>query len=76
MLRESAAETYLGPYQTSMMERFAKIVNGCKPLTIFAKRLHHRSLTITSLLLHPPTGVVGGGAPYENLEHFEVVVLA
>ena len=26
------------PFQTSKMERFAKIVNGQKPLTIFAKR--------------------------------------
>ena len=24
---------------------FAKIVNGFKPLTIFAKKLHHRCLT-------------------------------
>ena len=30
-------ETYSEPCQTSKMECFAKIVNGCKPLTIFAK---------------------------------------
>ena len=31
-------QAYLEPCQTSKMERFAKIVNGDKPLTIFAKR--------------------------------------
>ena len=36
-------EAYLlEPYQTSMKELFAKIVNGQKPLTIFAKKLYHR----------------------------------
>ena len=37
--------TLLGPNQASMMERFAKIVNSRKSLTIFAKELHHRCLT-------------------------------
>ena len=31
-------EAYSEPCQTSKMERFAKIVNGKKPLTIFAER--------------------------------------
>ena len=33
----ATAETYTEPSQTSKMELFAKIVNSCKPLTIFAK---------------------------------------
>ena len=37
MIRE-IAEAYSEPYQTSKMERFAKIVNGFQPLTIFGKR--------------------------------------
>ena len=32
------SETYLAPYRISRMEHFAKVVNGQKPLTIFAKR--------------------------------------
>ena len=32
------AEANSEPYQTSMMELFANIVNGWKPVTIFAKR--------------------------------------
>ena len=32
-----STEAYLKPCQTSKMERFAKIVNGWKPLTIFGK---------------------------------------
>ena len=31
-------EVYLEPCHTSKMDRFAKIVNSYKPLTIFAKR--------------------------------------
>ena len=34
----------LGPYKVSMMKLFAKIVNSKKPLTLFAKSLHHRRL--------------------------------
>ena len=37
-------EAYFQPYQTSSMECFAKIVNGYKPLTVFAKMLHGRCL--------------------------------
>ena len=33
---------YLGTYQTSMIELFAKIINGFEPLTIFGKKFHHR----------------------------------
>ena len=29
---------YSEPYQTSKMERFARVVNAFKPLTIFAER--------------------------------------
>ena len=32
-------ETYLEPNQRSMMELFVKIINGSKPVTIFAKCL-------------------------------------
>ena len=35
---------YLRPYETSMMERYEKIVNAFLPLTIFAKKPRHRSL--------------------------------
>ena len=31
-------EAYSEPYQISKIERFAKMVDGWKPLTIFAKR--------------------------------------
>ena len=34
----------LGPYNVYMMRLFAKIVNSKKPLTLFAKSLHHRRL--------------------------------
>ena len=33
-----SAESYSEPYQSSKAERFAKIVHGLKPLTIFEKR--------------------------------------
>ena len=32
---------YLGLFQTSMIELFAKIINDLCPLTILAKELHH-----------------------------------
>ena len=32
-------------FQTSMMERFVEKANGYKPLTIVAKKLHHRCFT-------------------------------
>ena len=34
----SNSEAYSEPYQLSKMERFAKIINGFQPLTIFAKQ--------------------------------------
>ena len=38
-------EAYLWSRHTSMINLFAKIVNGFQSLTIFAKILHHRCLT-------------------------------
>ena len=38
LISSMVAETYLEPCKTSKKESFAKIVNGYKPLTIFAKR--------------------------------------
>ena len=38
-------EAHLEPWETSSMELFAEIVNGGKPLTIFAKKQHFRWLT-------------------------------
>ena len=35
-----SAERYSEPSQTSEMELFTKTVNGLKPLTIFAKKIH------------------------------------
>ena len=37
-------EAHLEPWETSSMELFAEIVNGGKPLTIFAKKQHFRCL--------------------------------
>ena len=34
---ETKAEAYSEPSQTSKMELFAKLVNSCQPVTIFAK---------------------------------------
>ena len=36
---------YLGLFQTSMIELFAKIINDLWPLTILAKELHHALFT-------------------------------
>ena len=40
--KENKAGAHLEPSKTPKMELFAKIVIGCEPLTIFAKKLHHR----------------------------------
>ena len=37
----------LGPFQSTMMEIFTKIVNNSKPSVIFCKKLHHRCLTVS-----------------------------
>ena len=42
---ETEKKVYLEPCQTSKMDFFAKIDNGWKPLTIFAKKLHLRYFT-------------------------------
>ena len=38
-------EVYLELSQTSLRELFTEIVNDCKSLTIFAKKLDHRCST-------------------------------
>ena len=40
-----SGRAYLGLYLTSVMGLFAKTNNGSNSLTIFEKKLHHRSLT-------------------------------
>ena len=44
-------ETYQASYQTFMMGRFGKMINGQKPLTIFTKRLHNRCLGVLKTTL-------------------------
>ena len=38
-------QAYLESWQASVMELLAKVVNGRKPLSFFAKKLHHKYLT-------------------------------
>ena len=55
--KDLASELYLGPFQTSLMEFFAKINNSQKPWTIFAKNsiinawngLMHLCISLSSL---------------------------
>ena len=42
---QGISEVYLQPRQTSRVELFAKIVDGWKLLTMFAKKLYLRYLT-------------------------------
>ena len=43
------AEAYLGPYQTSKMEHFAKIVTSKKAINYLCKKFQHKGLTIAKI---------------------------
>ena len=51
-IHQSKSWYYLGPFQTSKVELFAKIVFGCKPLTFFCKELKLKCFTSSILFPH------------------------
>ena len=47
------AEAYLGPYQTSKMEHFAKIVKSKKAINYLCKKFQHKCLTSAKMHMCP-----------------------
>ena len=52
MAKQIGSEVYLGLCQIHIMETFCETVNGLKPLTIFAKKLHQGCFLKPKIRLH------------------------